>query len=101
VLPQIVEAGPHGVQHLDVLGDCDLAEVKQTFGDRLCLMGNYNPVVLAHGSVREAQGEARRCLRAAMAGGGYAITTSDEVPGDAKLENMQAVVKLVEEEGRY
>jgi uroporphyrinogen-III decarboxylase len=64
-------------------------------------MGNYSPVVLAHGSVRQAQEEARRCLRAAMAGGGYAITTSDEVPGDAKLGNMQAVVRLVEEEGRY
>jgi hypothetical protein len=101
VLPQIAGAGPHGVQHLDVLGDCDLVEVKQTFGSRFCLMGNYNPVVLAHGFVREAQEEARRCLRAGMPGGGYAITTSDEVPGDAKLENMQAVVRLVQEEGRY
>ncbi|MBM3499030.1 MAG: hypothetical protein FJX74_10205 [Armatimonadetes bacterium] len=101
VLPQIADAGPHGVQHLDVLGDCDLAEVKQTFGKRFCLMGNYSPVVLAHGSVREAEEEACRCLRAAMAGGGYAITTSDEVPADAKLANMQAVAKLVAEEGRY
>jgi hypothetical protein len=101
VLPQIADAGPHGVQHLDVLGDCDLAEVKQTFGRGFCLMGNYSPVVLAHGSVRAAEEEARRCLRAAMADGGFIITTSDEVPGDAKLENMQAVVKLVEREGRY
>ncbi len=101
VLPQIADAGPHGVQHLDVLGDCDLAEVKATFGKRFCLMGNYSPVVLAHGSVREAQEEARRCLRAAMAGGGYVITTSDEVPADAKLANMQATAQLVADEGRY
>lgn len=25
-------------------GDCDLAEVKETCGDRICIMGNYNPV---------------------------------------------------------
>jgi uroporphyrinogen-III decarboxylase len=101
VLPMLADAGPHGIQHLDVLGDCDLAEVKQTFGGRFCLMGNYNPVALARGSIGQAQAEARRCLEAAMAGGGYIITTSDEVPADAKLENMRAVVDLVAEEGRY
>ncbi|MGQ9730889.1 MAG: uroporphyrinogen decarboxylase family protein [Candidatus Zipacnadales bacterium] len=101
VLPQLADCGPHGIQHLDVLGDCDLAEVKHSLGDRFCLMGNYNPVILAHGTISEAQAEARRCLRAAAEGGGYILTTSDEVPGDAKLANMQAVVKTVEEEGRY
>lgn len=101
VLPELVECRPAGIQHLDVFGDCHLAEVKRTFGDRVCLMGNYNPVILAHGSISEAENEARRCLQAGMAGGGYVITTSDEVPGDAKLENMRAVVKLVEREGKY
>jgi len=101
VLPELAALHPHGIQHLDVLGDCDLAEVKQTFGDRFCLLGNYNCVTLAHGSVAECEAEARRCLTAAMAGGGYILTTSDEVPADAKLENMRAVVALVEREGRY
>ena len=101
VLPDLAALGPHGIQHLDVLGDCDLAEVKKTFGKKFCLMGNYNNVVLAHGTVEDARREARRCLEAAMAGGGYIMTTSDEVPADAKLENMRAVVELVAQEGRY
>jgi hypothetical protein len=101
VLPMLADCRPHSIQHLDVLGDCDLAEVKQTFGDRFCLMGNYNPVAISHGSVEQARAEARRCLRAAMHGGGYIMSTSDEVPGDAKLENMRAVVEVVAEEGRY
>ena len=101
VLPDLAALKPHGIQHLDVLGDCDLAEVKQTFAEQFCVMGNYNCVALAHGSVAGAQAEARRCLEAAMEGGGFIITTSDEVPADAKLENMRAVVELVEREGRY
>jgi hypothetical protein len=101
VLPSLVDCRPDGIQHLDVLGDCDLAEVKQSFGDKVCLMGNYNPVVLAHGDVTAAKREARRCLRDAAEGGGYIMSTSDEVPGDAKLANMQAVVKVVAKEGRY
>ena len=49
---------------------------------------------------RELTGE-QRCLDAAMAGGGYVMTTSDEVPADAKLDNMRAVVDYVAEHGRY
>jgi hypothetical protein len=101
VLPDLAALRPHGIQHLDVLGDCDLAEVKRTFAGQFCVMGNYNPVILARGSVEEAREEARRCLRAGMAGGGYIMTSSDEVPADARLESMQAVVELVAQEGRY
>jgi len=101
VLADLVDLEPAFIQHLDVLGDCDLAEVKRTFGDRVCLMGNYSPVVLAHGSLEDARREAKRCLDAAMKGGGYVISTSDEVPADAKLENMKAVVEYVAKHGCY
>jgi len=101
VLGDLADLGPAYIQHLDVLGDCDLAEVKRTFGKRFCLMGNYSPVVLARGTLDEARAEAQRCLDAAMEGGGYVISTSDEVPADAKLDNMRAVVEYVAEHGRY
>ncbi|MCX7598608.1 MAG: hypothetical protein N2512_07030 [Armatimonadetes bacterium] len=101
VLEDLAQCKPHGIQHLDVLGDCDLAEVKRTFGKRFCLMGNVSNVVLAHGTIEEAIEEARRCLRAAMEGGGYIMTTSDEVPADAKIENMRAIVETVAREGVY
>jgi hypothetical protein len=101
VLEDLAALKPHGIQHLDVFGDCDLAEVKRTFAGRFCVMGNYNNVVLAHGSLEDARREARRCLGAAMEGGGYIMTTSDEVPADAQIENMRAVVDLVAREGRY
>lgn len=101
VVPQIVEAGPAGVQHFDATGDCDLAEIKRTFGDRICIIGNYRPVVLAHGTVEDAIAETRRCLDDAMSGGGYIMSTSDEVPADAKLENMRAVVETVARVGIY
>ena len=100
-LPWLADCGPAFIQHFDVLGDCDLAEVKHTFGRRVCIVGNYSPVVLARGSLDDARGEARRCLDAAMAGGGYIMSTSDEVPADAKPDNMKAVVEYVEEHGRY
>jgi len=36
-----------------------------------------------------------------MAGGGYILSTSDEVPADAKPDNMRAVVEYVARHGRY
>ncbi|MDP6379779.1 MAG: uroporphyrinogen decarboxylase family protein, partial [Phycisphaerae bacterium] len=101
VLPALVDVAPDYIQHFDILGDSDLAEVKREFGSRVAIMGNYSPVVLARGSLADARQEAKRCLDAAMAGGGYAITTSDEVPADAKMDNMKAVVEYVNTHGRY
>jgi len=101
VLPALVDLEPDFIQHFDVLGDCDLAEVKHCFGDRVTIVGNYNPVVLARGTIDEARAEAQRCLDAAMAGGAYIMSTSDEVPADAKPDNMKAVVEHVRAHGRY
>ena len=101
VVPDLVACGPHGIQHFDVLGDCDLAKIKRSFGEDICIIGNLSPVILAHGSVAEAQAEARRCLDAARAGGGYIMSTSDELPRDARVENLKAIVELVAAEGRY
>ena len=101
VVPDLVECQPHGIQHFDVLGDCDLAEIKRSFGRDTCIIGNVSPVVLARGSVEEARAEARRCLDAAKADGAYIMSTSDEVPVDARVENMKAMVEVGAVEGRY
>lgn len=101
VVPDLVGCRPHGIQHFDVLGDCDLAEIKRSFGKDICIIGNLSPVILAHGSVEEAKADARRCLAAAKEGGAYIMSTSDELPVDARLENLKAIVEVVGEEGRY
>jgi hypothetical protein len=101
VLPDLVDCEPDYIQHFDVLGDCDLAEAKRCFGRWVAIVGNYSPVVLARGNMDDARREAQRCLDAAMAGGGYIMSTSDEVPADAKLDNMKAVVEHVARHGRY
>jgi uroporphyrinogen-III decarboxylase len=36
-----------------------------------------------------------------MEGGGYVLVTGDEVPADAKLENLKAMVETVQEHGVY
>lgn len=64
-------------------------------------MGNFDCVVLARGTVDDARREALRCLREGMAGGGYVLASADEVPADAKMDNLKAMVDTVERHGRY
>ena len=101
LLPMLVDAGVHFVETFEPNeGDITLAEAKRLYGDRICVMGNFNCLVLSFGSVEDARREALRCLREGMEGGGYVMVTADEVPADAKMENLRAMVGTVEEHGR-
>lgn len=57
-------------------------------------------MILARGTVEESRAEAVRCAEEGMEGGGYALGTRDEVPADAKPENLRAVVEVVSEHGQ-
>ena len=84
-----------------LIGDITLAEARERVGDKICLNGNLDPLVLQDGSLEDARREAERCLDEGMAGGGYVTTTGDEVPPTTKLDNLKAMVEMAEEYGRY
>ncbi|MFQ5810559.1 MAG: uroporphyrinogen decarboxylase family protein, partial [Armatimonadota bacterium] len=102
IMPTMMNARPHMIATFEPNeGDVSLREAKELYGDKVAIMGNFDSVILAHGSLEDARDEARRCLDEGMAGGGYIMTTGDEVPADTKHENLQAMVDVVEEFGRY
>lgn len=102
LMPMFAEAGVHFVETFEPnQGDITLAEAKRRYGDRMCLMGNFDCTILAFGSVEDARRETLRCLEEGMEGGGYVLITGDEVPADTKMENLRAIVETVEEHGRY
>jgi uroporphyrinogen-III decarboxylase len=101
LLPIAIEANPHFIEPFEDIGDISLAETKKLYGNKICVMGNFSPMTLAFGSLEEARRETLRCLNEGMSGGGYVLVTSDEVPGNAKLENLKAMVETAEKYGRY
>jgi uroporphyrinogen decarboxylase len=73
----------------------DLAFAKAEIGDRVCLIGNIDPVrVMLQGSLREVQAATRACIDAASDGGGFILGTGCEVPPGTPLENLQALVSV-------
>jgi len=84
------------------MGDCDLAEIKRDFGDRLALMGNLHttdPMLL--GTPEQVTEAARKAIEAAGAGGGFILSTGDQCGRDTPDGNIRAVVAAAERYGRY
>jgi uroporphyrinogen-III decarboxylase len=102
LMPMLADAGVAFVSTFEPNeGDMTLAEAKRRFGGRMAIFGNFDCNVLAFGTTADAVREARRCLNEGMEGGGYVMVTADEVPADAKWDNLRAMVDTVHEYGRY
>ena len=101
-LDMMVDAGPDFIATFEQNeGDITLGEVKKKIGDKVCLIGNFDPLILQNGSIEDARREAKRCLDEGMEGGGYVMGTGDEVPPTAKLDNLKAMVEIADKYGRY
>lgn len=100
-LPMVVETRPHFIEPFELQSGVSIREAKKLYGDKVCIMGNFNPVILAFGSLEDTEKETIRCLEEGMEGGGYVLVTGDEVPANAKLENLIAMVKTAEKYGKY
>ena len=102
VLEMLVDARPHFIASFEQNeGDVTLAEAKQKTGASLCLIGNFDPLILQEGNLEDARREAKRCLDEGMTGGAYVMGTGDEVPPTAKLDNLKAMVEVADKYGRY
>ena len=103
-LPILAETSIHLVEPLEAPpgGDVTLADVKRLFGDRFCLKGNVNTFeTLARGRSEDVSSEARRCIQDAGPGGGFILSTGDQVSGDTPEENFVALIKAARLYGRY
>ena len=84
------------------MGDCDLAEIKRKYGDRLVLKGNLHTTeIMLRGSPDDVRGAARQAIEDAGGGGGFILSTGDQCGRDTPLENFAAMREACELWGRY
>lgn len=84
------------------MGDCDLAEIKQSFGNKLGLMGNLHTTdVMLRGGVKEVRRESLKAIRAAGANGGFILSTGDQCGRDTPDANIREMVNVAKEFGTY
>jgi len=84
------------------MGNCDLAELKASFGKKLGLMGNLHTTdVMLRGTVKEVRLASLRAIRAAGEGGGFILSTGDQCGRDTPDANIFEMVNVVKEFGAY
>jgi uroporphyrinogen decarboxylase len=101
ILDQLVQANPHALHSLDPQGHVDIAAVKRSVGDRVCLIGNVNCALLDTGTDEECAASVRYALRHGAPGGGYIFSTSNCIYTGMRLKRYEDMLALWRAEGYY
>lgn len=101
ILDDMVNAGIAALHPVEP-GAMDLKDVKERYGDRICLAGNVDcRYVLPFGTEEEVRRDVRRCIDAAAEGGGFILTSSNSIHANCKVENVLYMVDEARKYGRY
>ncbi len=101
ILDSLMECRPHGLHSLDPQGGIDIAELKRTIGDKVCLVGNVNCGLLQTGTDEECVESTRYALQNGMPGGGYIFSTSNCVYTGMDLRRYDLILDIWRNEGNY
>ena len=84
------------------MGDCDLAELKRLYGEKIVLKGNLHTTdVMLRGSVDDVITAAKRAIDAAADGGRFILSTGDQCGRDTPDENITAMIDTARTYGKY
>lgn len=82
-------------------GPTDIFLAKRIIGDRVCIMGDVPPVMLALGSPAEVDEYCHRLIEEVGKGGGYIMGAGCEIPPNARPENVKTMLESVVKYGYY
>ena len=101
ILEDMIEAGISGIHPIEP-GAMDLRDVKERYGDKVCILGNVDcRYVLPFGSEEDVRRDVRRCIDAAGEGGGFILASSNSIHANCKVENVYTMVDEARKYGRY
>ena len=84
------------------MGDCDLAEVKRRYGDRLVLKGNLHTTdVMLKGTPEAVARASRKAIDDAAEGGRFILSTGDQCGRDTPDENLRVMIRTARTYGKY
>jgi len=99
ILERMVDTGARIIE-LDY--KVDLKFAKDMVGERVCIQGNIDPVsIFLNGKPSDVERKARECIEKAAKGGGFILSSGDEVPLNAPFENVKAMVSAAKKYGQY
>jgi uroporphyrinogen decarboxylase len=84
------------------MGDCDLGDLKRSFGSQIALMGNLHTTeVMLFGSPDDVTRASLKAIRDAGPGGGFILSTGDQCGRDTPEANLFAMAAAAKRFGQY
>ncbi|MBM3496699.1 MAG: hypothetical protein FJX72_20625 [Armatimonadetes bacterium] len=84
------------------MGDCDLADLKRNWGDRITLKGNLHTTdVMLRGTVEDVVRASTKAMDDAAEGGRFILSTGDQCGRDTPDANLRAMIETARDYGRY
>ncbi len=73
----------------------DMGELKEAMGDKVCIVGNIDPVsIIRNGTIEDVYASVKSCIeKAADSPNGYMVGSGCDIPSGAPIENIKAVVE--------
>ena len=91
---------PRGSCIMALDGETDIFKAKEILGDHLCLMGDVPATMLWRGTPDEVHDYCTRLIRE-LGPEGFILQSGCDIPTNASLENVKAMVETVKKYGQY
>ena len=96
VMDKIIDCGVDAIHPIEPKA-MNIADVKQRYGNKLCLIGNIDVDLLSRGTVNEIRKNVIKNIEEVGKDGGYCVGSGNSIPEYVKLENYIAMIETVKE----
>lgn len=101
VLDDLIKTGIDVLHPIQRKAHMDIAEIKEKYGNRICLMGNVDATgTLPLGSEEEIINETKQCISIAAPGGGHILASDHSLTG-ISLERAKIMFDVGRKYGKY
>ena len=102
ILDALIDLGFHALNPFEPLAGFDIGEVKKTYGDKVCIIGNIDCAHLLTNKLPEdVETEVKRCINLDAPGGGYILSSSNTIHSSVRAENFLAMINACRRYGKY
>lgn len=90
---------PRGKIYMHMDERTDIFKAKEILGDHMCIQGNLKPSLFTLGTPGMVEKQTKEIIDRCAEGGGLFV--GSEIPDDAKLENVKAMIDTCKTYGKY
>lgn len=102
ILEMITDTGIDGIHPLDPEAGMNIGEVKEKYGNKICVIGNIDTGKILTESTKDVVTEAvRRTIKNIAPGGGYIVASANSIHSHVKPENYKVMLEAVRKYGNY